>query len=250
MSRRACRLLAKRALVVALAAGAGTTFRAWSGEGGPPGQIGSKVVTWAEASPRVAGWGEMRTYFRGETRGTTSALAAIAVVKPGESVHPAHRHAEEEYLVITEGSGRWHLDGKEFPAAKGDVLHAAPWAMHGLVNTGDVPLTFFVARWNSKGLEVPPAPGTTADDRGRYDRHIEPDLTAPGRAPRVKGPPHKAAPPAGTSCEAARRPGEERCSDPPGSFMAIAPRRGRAAQTGGSTPQADPDHGDGPCGSA
>ena len=158
MSRRACRPLTKQALVVALAAGAGMTFGAWSGEGGPPGPIGSKVVSWAEASPSVAGWGEMRTYFRGETRGTTSALAAIAVVKPGESVHPAHRHAEEEYLVITEGSGRWHLDGKEFPAAKGDVLHAAPWAMHGLVNTGDVPLTFFVARWNSKGLEVPPAP--------------------------------------------------------------------------------------------
>ncbi len=82
----------------------------------------------------------------------------MAVVKPGESVHPAHRHAEEEYLVITEGSGRWYLDGKEFPARKGDVLYAAPWVMHGLVNTGDVPLTFFVTKWRSKGVQPPEAP--------------------------------------------------------------------------------------------
>jgi mannose-6-phosphate isomerase-like protein (cupin superfamily) len=100
----------------------------------------------------------MRTYFRGETRGTTNAFVAIAVVRPGQAVHPAHRHAEEEYLVITEGSGRWHLDGKEFPATKGDVLYASPWIMHGLVNTGDTPLTFFVAKWSSKGVAAPPAP--------------------------------------------------------------------------------------------
>src|SRR5262249_52799826 len=153
MSKRACRLLLCQTPIVAVAFGAWLTFPAWSGESTPPGQIGSGVVTWSEARPNVSSWGEMRTYFRGETRGTTCALAAVAVVKPGESVHPAHRHAEEEYLVITEGSGRWHLDGKEFPAAKGDVLHVSPWVMHGLVNTGDVPLTFFVARWNSQGME-------------------------------------------------------------------------------------------------
>ena len=158
MPRRRCRLLAAHALIVTLAVGLWLTFPAWSGEDRPPGPIGSSVVTWAEAISKVSGWGEMRFYFRGETQSTSSALAAVAVVKPGESVHPAHRHAEEEYLVITEGSGRWHLDGREFPAAKGDVLHAAPWVMHGLVNTGDVPLSFFVVRWNSKGLPIPPAP--------------------------------------------------------------------------------------------
>jgi mannose-6-phosphate isomerase-like protein (cupin superfamily) len=158
MPKRVFRLLACPALIATVALGAWTALPAWSGEGTAPGQIGSGVVTWAQASSRVSDWGEMRTYFRGETRGTTSAFAAVAVVKPGEAVHPAHRHAEEEYMVITEGSGRWHLDGKEFPAARGDVLHVSPWVMHGLVNTGDVPLTFFVVKWSSRGIAIPPAP--------------------------------------------------------------------------------------------
>lgn len=120
--------------------------------------VASAVISPGQAKPLSAKWGELRTYFTGETHGTTGLLTAIVVLKPGESVHPAHRHVEEEFLVLQEGAGRWHLDGKEFPAAKGDVLYAAPWIMHGLVNTGDVPLTFFVMKWNSKGVQAPPKP--------------------------------------------------------------------------------------------
>jgi mannose-6-phosphate isomerase-like protein (cupin superfamily) len=115
-------------------------------------------MSWQEARSHLDKWGEMRIYFTGETFGTTNLLAAAAVVKPGESVHPAHRHAEEEFLILTQGSGRWHLDGKEFPASQGDVLYVAPWIMHGLVNTSKEPLTFFVVRWNNKAIKPPPAP--------------------------------------------------------------------------------------------
>ncbi len=109
-------------------------------------------------------WGEMRTYFTGETYGTTNMFTAVAVVKPGEAVHPAHRHAEEEFLAVSEGTGVWHLNGQELPARKGDVLYVEPWVFHGLVNTGSVPLTFFVVRWNNQGIAPPPAP---AGDHGR-----------------------------------------------------------------------------------
>lgn len=128
------------------------------------GPFKSQVISWDALEPGVGDWGEMRSHFRGESFGTTDALAAIAVVKPGQAVHPAHRHCEEEFLVITKGTGRWHLDGKDFPAKEGDVLYVEPWVMHGLVNTGDEPLTFFVAKWNSKGVTLPEEP---AGDHGR-----------------------------------------------------------------------------------
>jgi len=127
-------------------------------------RLRSKVVTWDEAKSHTDKWGEMRTYFTGETYGTSNLLTAVAVVKPGESVHPAHRHAEEEFLAIAEGSGMWHLNGKEFPANKGDVLYVQPWDFHGVVNTGSEPLTFFVVRWNNQGVRPPPAP---PGDNGR-----------------------------------------------------------------------------------
>lgn len=122
------------------------------------------LVRWEESSANSNDWGEMRTYFRGETHGTVDMLSAFAVIKPGEAAHPAHRHAAEEFLVITEGSGTWSLQGKKMPAKKGDVIYTEPWAWHGLVNTGDEPLTFYVVKWTSKGVEVPKEP---EGDHGR-----------------------------------------------------------------------------------
>lgn len=135
-----------------------------NGSAQPASRLRSRVISWNDARSHVDNWGEMRTYFTGETYGATNVFTAVAVVKPGQSVHPAHRHAEEEFLVVGSGSGVWHLDGKEFPARKGDVLYAEPWTFHGLVNTGSEPLTFFVVRWNNQAIAPPPAP---AGDNGR-----------------------------------------------------------------------------------
>lgn len=126
-----------------------------------PADLKSKVVTWDEARANVADWGEMRRYFTGTTRATQNVLVAVAIVQPGKAVHKAHRHAEEEYLVIVEGTGTWSLDGKEFPAKRGDILYVEPWVYHGTTNTGTEPLIFVVVRYNGKGVKVPPKP----DDR-------------------------------------------------------------------------------------
>lgn len=134
-----------------------------SGQAGEPtqGELKSQVVRWDDARSHVADWGEMRRYFGGKTFATKDVLVAVAVVQPGKAVHKAHRHAQEEYLVVSEGRGTWSLDGKEFPAEKGDVLYAEPWVYHGLTNTGDKPLVFLVIRYNGKGVATPPKP----DDR-------------------------------------------------------------------------------------
>jgi len=73
-------------------------------------------------------------------------FTALTDVLPGKSVHPAHRHGEEEYLVITRGTGIWSLNGVEKDAKSGDLIYADPWGFHGLVNTGSDTLTFFVIK--------------------------------------------------------------------------------------------------------
>jgi len=123
-----------------------------------PAQLKSAVVSWDKAPAARADWGEIRFHFRGETLATRDVLTAVAVIKPGMAIHNPHRHAEEEYLMITEGSGVWHLDGKAFPAEQGDVLFVEPWVYHGLTNTGDKPLTFVVFKYNGKGIKLPPRP--------------------------------------------------------------------------------------------
>lgn len=163
MQKRTVQCLAEAAI------GIGLLALGWAGgaayaQNHKPSGLRSKVISWNDAKSHADRWGEMRTYFTGETYGTTNMFTAVAVVKPGEAVHPAHRHAEEEFLLLADGSGVWHLAGKEFPAHKGDVMYVEPWVFHGLVNTGTNPLTFFVVRWNNQGVPPPAAP---PGDNGR-----------------------------------------------------------------------------------
>ena len=129
-----------------------------------PALITSKIVGWDKARLTTADWGQMRFYFTGETAGSKSVLAAVAVVEPGKAVHKSHRHAEEEYLVLADGAGTWSLAGKETPAKRGDILYAEPWVYHGLKNTGERPLIFVVVRYSSKGVPLPPRPDNKPDE--------------------------------------------------------------------------------------
>lgn len=120
--------------------------------------IATSVVTQADAAAEPADWGTFYTYYTGESYGSSDLLVGVAVIDAGEEIHPPHRHAEEEYLMVTEGEGTWSVNGEEFPAHAGDVMYAAPWDVHGITNTGDTPLTFVVWKANGKGVPVMPDP--------------------------------------------------------------------------------------------
>ena len=121
-----------------------------------PGAVNSTTVISAEhAQQEQADWGDALTYFTGDSYGSKDGLWAVATIKPGQQIHPPHKHAEEEFLMVMAGSGTWHLNGKEFPANTGDTMYAQPWDTHGIKNTGKIPLKFVVWKWNSKGLPVP-----------------------------------------------------------------------------------------------
>jgi len=130
-----------------------------------PRPLKSGIVSFDDAKATKADWGELRRYFGGETAGTKNVLTAVAIIKPGKAIHRAHRHAEEEYLILAEGSGTWSLDGKEFPAKRGDILYVEPWVYHGLTNTGKEQLIFVVVRFSSKGVKAPPRPDNRPDEQ-------------------------------------------------------------------------------------
>jgi quercetin dioxygenase-like cupin family protein len=118
----------------------------------------SALIRADEGAPTRGDWGAWVRYFRGDTYGTRDMVVLAVTLKPAQASHAPHRHAEEEIMILTEGSGTWHLDGKDHPARKGDVLYAAPWTMHGIKNTGDGPLIYYMVKWNNKGVAAPPEP--------------------------------------------------------------------------------------------
>ncbi len=120
--------------------------------------IQSFILKEENAETDYAEWGHIVIYTSETsttTYGTENMLTAMAELKPGQEIHPPHQHTAEEFMYIMEGNGTWSLNGKESEANAGDLLYAQPWDMHGITNTGSIPLRFFVIKWDNKGLELP-----------------------------------------------------------------------------------------------
>jgi len=110
----------------------------------------TQVISAADVTIDDQAWGQFLPYFVGDTDFTSNALTGVAIIKPGEEIHPPHKHIEEEFLMVLEGNGTWTIGDDDFPAKAGDILYAAPWDLHGIKNTGSVPLKFVVFKYNKR----------------------------------------------------------------------------------------------------
>jgi mannose-6-phosphate isomerase-like protein (cupin superfamily) len=133
--------LMKLAGLNALAALAGATA---SAPKLPNATIGAEQ---AKLSKEV--FGDLRIYFEGPTDQVKSMTAGSLLLKPGMSPHAPHRHPEEEFMVITQGTGEISMDGEITKVAAGSMMYAAAGRLHGIVNTGKAPLLFYFYKWQA-----------------------------------------------------------------------------------------------------
>jgi len=75
--------------------------------------------------------------------------AGSLLLKPGMSPHPPHQHPEEEFMVVTEGTGEISVEGKLTSAGPGTMMYCAAGKLHGIVNTGKTPLLFYFYKWRA-----------------------------------------------------------------------------------------------------
>ncbi len=123
----------------------------WASKAVPP-DLESRIWSAADARLSTGSWGSIRIYTPDTTRtvGEESMLTAQLEFLPGKQLQPPHQHAEEEFQYVIEGSGTWSLNGKDYPLKAGDLMYSKPMDWHGIDNTGDKPLRFFVFKWRSK----------------------------------------------------------------------------------------------------
>ena len=93
-------------------------------------------------------FGDLRVYFDGSTDQLKSLVAGSLKLKSGMTPHEPHEHPEEEIMLITEGSGEISINGKISRCAAGSMMYCAGGQLHGIVNTGKTPLTFFYFKWH------------------------------------------------------------------------------------------------------
>lgn len=118
----------------------------------------SQIMNQNEAKLDAADWGDFHAYFTDDTHVLKPVLVGVAKIKAGEQIHHPHRHADEEYLMVTEGRGTWSLNGVERPAIKGDILFARAWDYHGIKAAADSPLEFVVFKYSGRSIKAPTDP--------------------------------------------------------------------------------------------
>jgi mannose-6-phosphate isomerase-like protein (cupin superfamily) len=91
-------------------------------------------------------YGDQRIYFDGPTEQLHAMTAGSLILKAGMVPHPPHRHREEEFMLVTEGTGEITVEGKSYPAAAGSMMYCAPGRLHG-ITAGPHGLTFYFYKW-------------------------------------------------------------------------------------------------------
>lgn len=70
----------------------------------------------------------------------------MSIVGPRLSTHPPHRHIEEEFFFVLEGTATFYLDGKTITAGPYTSFYCPPNAEHGISNAGDTELKYLVMK--------------------------------------------------------------------------------------------------------
>ncbi len=86
-------------------------------------------------------------HYNGPTDMLSGMCTGMAVLEPGASPHPPHRHPEEETLTIASGTGEIECAGVTTAVGPGDMMYCAANVLHGITNTGPVPMTFYWSKW-------------------------------------------------------------------------------------------------------
>lgn len=150
-------MIIRHSVVIALMAGSFAAGSLWARQPSKP-ELDSRIFSLGDARTSKGEWGEIHLYTEDGTPtfGTSSLLTASLTFLPGKQLQPPHQHRDEEFQYVIEGQGTWSLNGKEQPLHAGDLMYTKPGDWHGIRNSGDQPLKFFVFKFRGRGLPEPP----------------------------------------------------------------------------------------------
>jgi quercetin dioxygenase-like cupin family protein len=70
----------------------------------------------------------------------------LSVVAPHSATHPPHKHIEDEFFFVLEGTAEFYLDGKTKVAGPYTSFYCPSNVMHGIKNVGDKELKYLVIK--------------------------------------------------------------------------------------------------------
>lgn len=124
----------------------------------PAPTLRSAVFDWEKLTVKPTKTGEGRSVLNGSTVTLKNLESHVTSVRAGEASHAAHRHPDEELIIVKEGTVEFTINGKSERAGPGSIAFFASNDLHGMRNVGDTRATYHVIRMvTATTPKAPPA---------------------------------------------------------------------------------------------
>ena len=70
----------------------------------------------------------------------------LSVVEPHSATHAPHKHSEDEFFVVLEGTAEFYLNGETQTAGSMTSFYCPSFSEHGIKNVGDTELKYLVIK--------------------------------------------------------------------------------------------------------
>lgn len=137
-----------RDVFVALGA-AGLTLAVVAVTGAQPAALPSTLFEWTTLAAQPNRTGEVRRVVQKPTATLEELEIHITTLRPGEESHPPHRHANEEILIVKEGTVEALVNGEQKRGGPGSLIFQASNQLHNIRNVGTTPATYHVINWKT-----------------------------------------------------------------------------------------------------
>lgn len=114
--------------------------------------MGSSAFDWNAIEAKPTKVGARRQFFQAPTATLDELECHVTTVNPGEAPHAAHKHPDEELVIVKEGILEATFQGQTQRLGPGSVIFLASNQMHGFRNVGQTAATYHVIKWNSPGM--------------------------------------------------------------------------------------------------
>ncbi|WP_242118382.1 cupin domain-containing protein [Aestuariivivens sediminicola] len=74
----------------------------------------------------------------------------MSVVGPHMATHPPHKHEEDEFFYVLEGTAEFYLNGETKVSGPNTSFYCPSWYEHGIRNVGDTELKYLVIKKYNK----------------------------------------------------------------------------------------------------
>lgn len=129
-----------------------------------PAKLRSTVFRFEELAVKPTEVGERRDVSRQPTATLAEFECHVSTLNPEKASHPPHTHAQEELIILREGTLDVHQDGHDTRVGPGSVFFFAANHPHAVQNHGDTPAKYFVFNFSTaetarlKGQPAAPTP--------------------------------------------------------------------------------------------